>query len=93
VHAHQRDYSTVEGWPLPTVETEANGDSRSPYERGPYLVGSLGSSAVTRELYSGRSALVGPVQHIFFPHSTLFQFFCQNHLAIWAGSRDGSPVS
>jgi hypothetical protein len=30
-------------WPLLTFETEANGDSRSTYERGPSLVGSLGS--------------------------------------------------
>ncbi len=33
---------TREGWPLLTVETEANGDSTSTYERGPFLVGSLG---------------------------------------------------
>ncbi len=31
-------------WPLLTVETEANGDSRSSYERGPSLVASLGFS-------------------------------------------------
>jgi hypothetical protein len=31
------------GWPLLTVETETNGDSKSTYERGPSLVGSLGS--------------------------------------------------
>jgi hypothetical protein len=34
---------TRDGWAMPTVKTEANGDSRSTYERGPYLVGSLGS--------------------------------------------------
>jgi hypothetical protein len=34
---------TREGRPLLTVETEANGDSRSTYERNPSLVGSLGS--------------------------------------------------
>ncbi len=28
---------TIEGWPLLTVETEANGDSRSAYERDPSL--------------------------------------------------------
>jgi hypothetical protein len=33
---------TREGWLLQTVETKANGDSRSTYERGPSLVGSLG---------------------------------------------------
>ncbi|MFN9908250.1 MAG: hypothetical protein ACK56F_19330 [bacterium] len=29
------------GWPLLTVETEVNGDSKSTNERGPALVGSL----------------------------------------------------
>ncbi len=31
-----------EGWPLMTIETEANGDLWFTYERGPSLVGSLG---------------------------------------------------
>ncbi len=36
---------TREGWPLLTVETEANGESKSTNESGPpSLVGSLGSS-------------------------------------------------
>jgi hypothetical protein len=35
---------TREGWPPLTVETEANGDSRSTFKRGPSLVGSLSSS-------------------------------------------------
>jgi hypothetical protein len=35
---------TREGWPLLTVETEANGDLWSTNERGPSLVGSMGSS-------------------------------------------------
>ncbi len=35
---------TREGWPLLTVETEANRDSKSTNERGPSLFGSLGSS-------------------------------------------------
>jgi hypothetical protein len=39
-----RDIYIREGWPLRTVETEANGDSRSTYEWGPSLVGSLDSS-------------------------------------------------
>ncbi len=33
---------TREGWPLLTVETEVNGDSKSTNEKGPFLVGSLG---------------------------------------------------
>jgi hypothetical protein len=40
VHTMQRDYSR-EGWPLLTVETEVNGDSKSTNERGRSL-GSLG---------------------------------------------------
>jgi hypothetical protein len=32
---------TREGWPLLTVENEANGDSKSTNDRGPFLVGSL----------------------------------------------------
>jgi hypothetical protein len=34
---------TTEVWPLLTVETEVNGDSRSTNLRGPSMVGSLGS--------------------------------------------------
>ncbi len=40
----QRDYYCREGWPLLAVVTEVNGDSKSTYERGPFLVGSLGLS-------------------------------------------------
>jgi hypothetical protein len=35
---------TREGWPLLTVQTELNGDSKRTYKRGPFLVGSLGLS-------------------------------------------------
>ncbi len=35
---------TREGWPLLTVETEVNGDSKSANERDPSMVGSLGLS-------------------------------------------------
>ncbi len=52
--------NTRQGWPLLTVETEANGDSGSTYERGPSLVGSMGSSA-----------LVGPEQIIFVSPYTI----------------------
>ncbi len=41
---------TREGWPLPTVESEVNGDSKSTNERGPSLVGSLGCCAGYRDL-------------------------------------------
>jgi hypothetical protein len=38
--------ATREGWPLLIVETEVDGiaDSRRTYERGPFLIGSLGLS-------------------------------------------------
>ncbi len=35
---------TIEGWPLLTVETEVNGDSKRTNEKGPFLVNSLGLS-------------------------------------------------
>ncbi len=59
-----------EGWPLLTVETEVNGDSKSTNERGPSLVGSQGSSYRYKRLLS----CLGCVQ--FFPRRTLFQFLC-----------------
>ena len=55
-----------EGWPLLTVETEVNRDSKSTNERGPSLVGSSGLSCLYNGFFSAFSALVGPVQNIFF---------------------------
>jgi hypothetical protein len=82
------------GFPTVAVETEENGDSRSTtYERGPLLVGFWACRVSTRELCSTLTALVGPVQNIFFPRRTLFQFLCTHRPASWAGSRAGSPVS
>ncbi len=54
---------TREGWPKLTVETEANGDSRSTYERGPSLV--VRCRYNTRDCWPALAALVGPVQNIF----------------------------
>ncbi len=64
---------TGEGWPLLTVETEVNGDSKSTNERGPFLVGSFGFSCwYKRFLFClGCSSL--PSTKYFFPHHTLFQ--------------------
>ncbi len=45
-----RDYR--EGWPLLTVESEVNGDSKSTNESGPSLVGSLGLSCWYMRLLS-----------------------------------------
>jgi hypothetical protein len=42
---------TREGWPLLTVETEVNGDSKSTNERGPSLVGSLCLSCRIQDIF------------------------------------------
>ncbi len=42
---------TREGWPLLTVETEVNGDSKSTNERGSSLVGSWGLSRQKRDFF------------------------------------------
>jgi hypothetical protein len=58
---------TRKEWPLLTVETEANGDSKCTNERGPSLVGSLGLSCWSKKiLFSALAALVGPVKNIIF---------------------------
>jgi hypothetical protein len=46
----QRDYR--EGWLLLTVETEVNGNSKSTNEKGPSLVGSLGSSCRYKRFFA-----------------------------------------
>ncbi len=84
---------TREGWPLPTVETEANGDSKRTNEKGPSLIDSLGLSCRCKRFCSALAALVGPEQNIRFPHRTLCQFLCPHRPESWAGSRAGSPVS
>ncbi len=61
---HTRE-TTVEGWALLTVETESNGDSKSPYEGVLLWLVLWALLAGTRDFYSAWSALVGPVQHIF----------------------------
>jgi len=51
---------TRDGWPLLTVETEVNGDSKSKNERGPFLFGSLGLSCRgKRDNCSALAALIG----------------------------------
>jgi hypothetical protein len=78
---------TGEGWPLMTVETEANGDLWSTNERGSSTVGSLGCRAGKRHFYSAYVALVSPVQ-MFFSSPHTFSL-CPHP---WAGSRAWSPV-
>jgi hypothetical protein len=62
-------------WPLLTVETEGNGDSQSTNERGPSLVGSLGS---LRDFCPALAALIGPVENIFFLTIHNFNSFLSN---------------
>jgi hypothetical protein len=71
-----------------TVNTEVNGDSMSTNERGPSLVGSLGSSCWYKRFLPALAALVGQVQTII-PHRTLFHLICAHRLASRAGSRAG----
>ncbi len=93
-HVHIYIIETREGWPLLTVETEVNGDSKGT-KRGGFLSWLVrwACSAGIRDFCSALAALVGPVQNIFFPHHTLLQFLCPHRPAMWAGSRAGSPVS
>ncbi len=85
---------TREGWPLLAVETQASGDSRNTYERGPFLGWFV--------------RLIVPIQDFcppclgcsnwlsteyFFPHCTLFHCICPHRPASWAVSRAASPVS
>jgi hypothetical protein len=84
---------TREGWPLLTVETEVNGNSKSTNEKSPSLVGSLGSSCRSIGFYPALAALVSPVQNICLTHRTLFQFMYLLRIETWAGSRAGPPVS
>jgi hypothetical protein len=53
-----------DGWPLLSVETEPNRDSRSSYKRGPSVVGLLGSFLSVQEIFT----LVQPSTNDFFPH-------------------------
>ncbi len=67
---------TREGWcALLIVETEANGDSKSSNERGPSMVGSLGSSCLYKRFCPALAALVGPVENIFFGTLHYFNSF------------------
>ncbi len=82
---------TREGWPLLTVKTEVNGDSKSTIKRGSSLVGFVGLSCQCQ--YKRFLVCLGcssqPGKTYFFPHRKLFQFLCpQSHRpASWAGSR------
>jgi hypothetical protein len=67
---------TGRGWPLLTVETAVNGDSKSTNERGPSVVGSLRlSGRYKRFLFSLLAALVGPKQNLLFLTVHFFNSF------------------
>ncbi len=57
---------TREGWPLLTIDTKANGDSKSTQVRGPSLVGLLGLSCQYKRFFPALAALVGQIQNSFF---------------------------
>ncbi len=80
------------GWPLLTVETKANGDSWSTYEKGPSLVGSMGSSC-WYNFCSALAALVSPVKNTISLTTYLFTLFSPHRPATWADSSAGSSVS
>jgi hypothetical protein len=71
--------------PLLTVETEANGDSKSTNERGP--------SCRYKRFLSCLGCFSRPSTTPFFSHCTLFRLICHHCPASWAGSRAGSLVS
>jgi hypothetical protein len=56
---------TREGWPLLTVETEVNGDSRVQIKGVPSWLVPWACRACTRYFCSVLAALVGTVQNIF----------------------------
>jgi hypothetical protein len=87
--AHQFFHIHREGWPLLTVETEANGDSRSTYERGKGVLHWLGSLC----RYNTFLSCLGcsrPSTIYYFPHHTLFHFLSPHCPATWGGNRAAS---
>ncbi len=79
---------TREGWPLLTVETEVNGDSKGTNQRGPSSGWFFGLVVAVQEIF------VQPwLYKIFFSSPYTFSIPCPNRPASWAGSRDGSHVS
>ncbi len=66
---------TRKGWPLLTVETDANGNSRSTNERGPSLVGPLGFSCRYKSFLFCHSYSTRPSTTFSFPYLTLFISF------------------
>ncbi len=78
---------TREGWPLLTVETEVNGDSKS---TNGWFVGLV---VLVQKTFILPGCPGQPITKYFFPHRALFQFMCPHRPETWAGSRAGPPVS
>ncbi len=76
-----RPRESREGWPLLTVETEVNGESKSTNERGPSLVGLV---VPMQEIWFSLGCSSRPSTKYIFPH---------HRTTSWAGSRAGSPLS
>jgi hypothetical protein len=71
-----RTRETREGWPLLTVETEANGTQRVQMKEAfPWLVRWALRTATREFFYPALAALVSPVQNSFSSPCTLLQFY------------------
>jgi hypothetical protein len=81
------------GWPLLTVETEANGDSRSTHEMDPFLGWFAGLVvAIYKRFLSCLGCSSWPSTKYVFPRHTLFYYICLHCPASWAISYAASPV-
>jgi hypothetical protein len=67
-------WETREGWPLLTVETEVNGNSKRTNERGPSLVGLLGLSCRYRRFVFSLGCSSRPSTKYFFLTAHYFYF-------------------
>jgi hypothetical protein len=74
ISAEVTSRETKEGWPLLTVETEMNRDSKSTNERGPFLAVSSGLSCRYKSCLFCVKFSSRPSTKYFFPHRTLFYF-------------------
>jgi hypothetical protein len=82
-----------ERWPLLTVETGVNGNSKSTENGGFFLGYFAGLVMPGQEILFRLGCSSRPSTKYFFPHRTQFRFLCPHRPASWAGSRAGSPVS
>jgi hypothetical protein len=74
---------TREGWPLLTVETQVNWDSKRTIDRGPSLVSSLDLSCRYRRFLFCLGCSSQPSTKYYFSHRTLFHFISLRSPATW----------